>query len=72
MTDNCKNLWERYPHIWKTESTFLSWIRGNVRRNLWSRHPVKIEFIKNNRIRIPNPNPKGKAKEVWGAVWALS
>lgn len=72
MTDNCKNLWERYPHIWKSESAFLSWIRGNVRRNLWSRHPVKIEFIKNNRIRIPNPNPKGRAKEVWGAVCALT
>lgn len=61
----------KYPHIWKTESSLMSYIRGGIRRNLWNRSPIKIEFIKNNRIRIPNPNPRGKVKEVWGAYVAL-
>ena len=30
------------------------------------KHPVKLEFIKNNRERIPNPNPRGKVDTVWG------
>ena len=63
---------KEYPHIWKTESSLMSYIRGGIRRSLWNRSPIKIEFIKNNRIRIPNPNPRGKVKEVWGAVCALT
>lgn len=65
-------LWELYPNIWKTESAFMSWLRGGIRRSLWNRHPVKLEFIKQNRIKIDNPNPKGKVKEVWGGVCALT
>ena len=57
---------EKYPHIWKSKSAFMSYLRGGVRRACWMKHPVKLEFIKNNRERIPNPNPKGKASEVWG------
>lgn len=64
--------WEAYPHIWKTEAAFMSWVRGGIRRSLWKNHPVKLEFIKKNRIRIPNPNPRGKVSEVWGAVCALT
>lgn len=67
-----KKLWEIYPHIWKTESAFMSWIRGGIRRSLWNRHPVKLEFIKQNRIKIKNPNPKGKVDKVWGGVCALT
>lgn len=57
---------EKYPHIWKSKSAFMSYLRGGIRRSCWMKHPVKLEFIKNNRQRIPNPNPKGKAAEVWG------
>lgn len=64
--------WEEYPEIWKTESAFMSWIRGGIRKALWNRHPVKLNFIKNNRIRIPNPNPRGRVDEVWGAECALT
>lgn len=67
-----KKLWEIYPHIWKTESAYMSWIRGGIRRSLWNRHPVKLEFIKLNRVKIPNPNPKGKIDKVWGGVCALT
>lgn len=72
MNKDLDKVLKQYPHIWKTESAFMSWIRGGVRRSLWNRHPVKLEFIKNNRIKIPNPNPRGKVKEVWGGVCALT
>lgn len=64
--------WEELPHVWKTESAFLSYIRGGIRRSLWNRNPVKLEFIKRNRIRIPNPSGKGPHKEIWGATCALT
>ena len=67
-----KKLWEIYPHIWATESAYMSWLRGGIRRYLWAKNPVKLEFIKQNRVKIPNPNPKGKVKEVWGGVCALT
>lgn len=67
-----KKLWEIYPHIWKSESAFMSWIRGGIRRSLWNRHPVKLEFIKQNRVKIKNPNPRGKVDEVWGGICALT
>ena len=72
MRDDQKKMWEIHPEIWKTESAYMSWIRGGIRRYLWAKNPVKLEFIKQNRIRIPNPNTRGKVKEVWGGVCALT
>ena len=63
---------EQHSHIWKSESAFMSWLRGGIRRSLWNRHPVKLEFIKLNRVKIPNPNPRGKVAKVWGGVCALT
>ena len=57
---------DKYPHIWKTKASLMSYLRGGLRRSCWMKHPVKLEFIKNNRERIPNPNPRGKVTEVWG------
>ena len=56
----------KYPHIWKTKASLMSYLRGGLRRSCWLKHPVKLEFIKNNRERIPNPNPRGKVDTVWG------
>lgn len=64
-------IWDKYPDIWKTQSAFFSWIRGGVRRSLWNRHPIKLEFLKNNRRKINNPNPRGKVAQVWGGDCAL-
>ena len=72
MKDKLTLILKEYSHIWKTESAFMSWLRGGVRGGLWNKHPVKLEFIKKNRIQIPNPNPKGKKPTVWGAVCALT
>ena len=70
--DKLEKMLSEMSHVWKTESAFMSWLRGGIRRSLWNRHPVKLEFINKNRKRIPNPNPKGKVKEVWGGVCALT
>lgn len=70
--EKLEEMLERYPHIWKTESAFYGFIRGGVRRSLWNRHPVKLEFIRNNRYKIKNPNPRGKVAEVWGGRCALT
>ncbi|AMR57841.1 putative HNH endonuclease [Pseudomonas phage vB_PsyM_KIL4] len=67
--DNFKP-WIEYNHIWKTESMYLSWIRGGIRRYLWSKNPVKLEFVKEARKMIINPNVKlrkGRPK-VWGGI----
>lgn len=57
--------------VWKTEAEFFSWVRGGIRGGLWNRHPVKLKFLNKNRIRIPNPNPRGRVTEVWGGKCSL-
>lgn len=49
----------------------MSWLRGGIRRSLWNKSPIKLEFIKKHRKRIKNPNPKGKVAEVWGGTCVL-
>jgi len=50
----------------------MSWLRGGIRRSLWNRHPIKLEFIKNNRLRIDNPNPSSvRFAQVWGGQCAM-
>ena len=61
----------RYPHIWKSKASFMSYLRGGIRRSCWLKHPIKLEFIKNNRERIPNPNPNGNASHVWGGECSI-
>lgn len=67
--DSDKELWELYPHIWKTKSAFFNWMRGNLRRALWERNPVKIEF-KNEHCKPPPEGYTGRAKS--GEYCALS
>lgn len=49
---------------WKNSVAFFTYLRGGLRR-VWSKHPSKLELIKEKRIQIPNPTGKGKAT-VWG------
>ena len=63
--------WLQHPNIWKTKSAFMSWLRGGIRRSLWNKSPIKLEYIKKHRKRIPNPNPKGKVETVWGGSCGL-
>lgn len=64
--------WMDLPNVWKTEAAFLAYIRGGIRRSLWNRSPVKIEFINRNRYKIESPNPKLKGRLVWGGTCALT
>lgn len=57
-----KEIWEEYPHIWKTEAAFMSFLRGGIRRYVWSKNPVKLEFEKESTVKIPNDNPKSMKK----------
>lgn len=62
--------WVEYPQFWKTEAAFLSFIRGGIRRHLWAKNPIKLEFMKDSRQRIINPSVKGRKAHptVWGGV----
>ncbi|WCO82059.1 putative HNH endonuclease protein [Pseudomonas phage vB_PpS_SYP] len=57
-----KEIWEEYPHIWATEAAFMSFLRGGIRRYVWSKNPVKLEFEKEATVKIPNDNPKSMKK----------
>ena len=66
--------WEAYPDIWKSEAAFMSWLRGGIRAGLWNKHPIKLEFLKKNRIKVPNTNPRSMKRfpEVWAAQCAIT
>lgn len=62
---NKKMPWELPSTPWKTKASFMSYIRGCLRK-AWNQHPVKLNKIKEDRIQVPNPNPRGNKKTVWG------
>ena len=62
---NVDKIVHSYQHIWKTKSSYFSWLRGVLRAG-WSKSPIKLDFIKSKRIKINNPNPRGRVKTVWG------
>jgi hypothetical protein len=70
MSDRKPWLCEGSP--WKTESAFWGWVRGVLRRG-WSKHPIKIEFIKKYRKRIVNPIEKNRKRfpETWGMTCSI-
>jgi hypothetical protein len=51
--------------LWKTSSSYWSFIRGKLRL-AWNNHPIKISVINKKRYQIDNPNPNGKKPKVWG------
>lgn len=57
--------WTQTGVPWKSESQFWGFVRSALRQ-AWSKHPVKLSFIKEYRIRVPNPNPDGRNEYVWG------
>src|SRR5690606_9424843 len=64
-----KEPWEVAPEVWPTKSAFFTFLRGNLRRAVWERWPLKIRF-KNSICGKPPADYKGKAKS--GAYCALS
>lgn len=47
-------LWELYPHIWPTKSSFFVWLRGSLRRAVWNTYPVKLEVLKASSSSPPD------------------
>lgn len=50
---------------WKNSVAFFTYLRGCLRK-AWSNNPIKHNLIKKMRYQIPNPNPRGNKKTVWG------
>ena len=53
--------WEHEGSIWKSKSAYFSWVRGQIRRGLWSRNPIK-NYIK--RVAAKPAPPGSRAKKV--------
>lgn len=51
--------WDYYTHIWKTESAYLTWLRGQIRR-MWNKCPQKLEFLKENTQFLPKEDEDGQ------------
>lgn len=47
--------WLHEGSIWKTQAAYFAWVRGQIRRGLWSRNPIK-NYIKRQARK---PAPKG-------------
>ena len=43
--------WLDVPEVWKDEQAFLNWMRSQTRR-VWSRHPIKVEYVKRRQITV--------------------
>jgi len=56
-----KKLWELYPDIWPTKSSFFTFLRGSLRRAVWEKYPVKLQF-KNEQCDPPPVGYTGRAK----------
>lgn len=69
MIKEYPKLWELYPEIWSTKAKFFSFLRGNLRRALWEKYPVKIQF-KNRACSPPPEGYTGRAKS--GLVCPIS
>jgi len=57
--------WEYEDTPWNNQSQFMTYLRGCLRK-AWNQYPLKHNLIKQRRIQVPNPNPKGKRSHVWG------
>lgn len=51
--------WEHEGSIWKTKSAYFSWVRGQIRRGLWSRNPIK-NYIKRQAAKPAPRNSRAK------------
>lgn len=56
--DTAYRPWIEYQHIWRTEASFMNFIRGGIRRGLWEKNPIKLEFLKERTVKIKNTNPR--------------
>lgn len=49
---------------WKTRSEFYVWLRGLLRRG-WSKHPLKVNKMRDARFKVDKVFKNGKIAKVW-------
>lgn len=54
--------WEKYPDIWKSKTSFFTYLRGHLRQ-LWSRYPAKLKW-KASQLSNPSVDYTGRAKKL--------
>jgi hypothetical protein len=59
--------WEEEGNPWGSESKFITWVRGVLRKG-WSKYPLKHLYKQSKRRKIPNPKEKFSKNhaEIWG------
>lgn len=57
-----KEPWELYPNIWKNQTAYFTYLRGQIRLT-WSRYPAKLEWKKKQMSKPPR-GYVGKAKMI--------
>ena len=50
--------WKEFPHIWNTQAKFMAWVRGGIRKGLWNKSPVKLQYMDSKTFKIENTNPR--------------
>jgi hypothetical protein len=55
MTPISKEPWELYPHLWKSQPAFFTYLRGGIRL-IWSRYPAKLDWKKK---QLTTERPEG-------------
>lgn len=53
-----KGMWELFPEIWNTQAKYMAWVRGGIRKGLWNRHPIKLNYLKSKGVMKENTNPR--------------
>jgi hypothetical protein len=69
MSEDQRKPWLEYPHIWKSEAAFWTYVRGSLRRGLWEKSPIKLDY-KSKACEKPPEGYTGRAKT--GAYCALT
>lgn len=70
IEEKVKLILRENPDIWKSESSYFSYLRGCIRL-AWMRNPVKLKFLAKAKKQIPNPNfgkPRNTKETVFGAT----
>ncbi len=57
-----KNPWELFPELWKSEQSYFTWLRGNIRK-IWNFYPAKLKW-KSAQLREPPKGYSGRAKKL--------
>ena len=67
--EHLQKLLQKYPDLFPTEAKFWSYLRGALRRSLWSKSPMKLKF-KSQTATPPPEDYKGRGKK--GHICALT